>query len=216
MSFAPICDPIGNLRDALIHPLPGTAGQLRMAPMPRSAVDTQAGSAGRYRDAAVVVLLYPGLAGWSLVLTRRTETLASHQGQISLPGGRIETGETVEEAALRELHEELDVAPSAVTILGRLTPLHIPHSRFYVQPVVACTPNRPPFRPSSAEVSEVIEVQLIQLLDPATRQSELWQLRGELTDVPFFAIGNHKVWGATAMILSELIEVLGAPAQAAS
>ena len=203
-----ISDPILHLRDALGRPLPGLAGQMRMAPSHRPVVGPGAGCSETYREAAVIALLYPCEADWCIVLTRRTENLASHQGQISFPGGRIEAGETAEGTALRELEEELAVDPSSITILGQITPLHIVPSRFYVHPIVAFTQVHPHFQAAAAEVSEVIEAPLRLLLDPETQRSEVWQLRGQPTEVPFYAIGSHKVWGATAMILAELLALL--------
>jgi 8-oxo-dGTP pyrophosphatase MutT (NUDIX family) len=110
--------------------------------------------------------------------------------------------------ALRETHEEIGIAPQQLTILGELMPIYILPSDFEVHPFVAWHHNRqrPSFRPSLSEVAEIIETPLSHLLDPATRREEPWEIRGRQLTVPFLAVGSHKVWGATAMMLSEFLE----------
>ena len=160
------------------------------------------------RQGGVLLLLYPHQGWLHLVLTRRTETLEDHKGQISLPGGRREGNEPIEQTALREVQEELGVAPGAVEVLGTLTPLYIPPSDFRITPLVGRANSRPDWRPDSIEVAEVLEVSLCHLADPSTVQEAIQQ-RGELTvQVPYFLVHGHRVWGATAMVLSEFLAVL--------
>jgi 8-oxo-dGTP pyrophosphatase MutT (NUDIX family) len=128
----------------------------------------------------------------------------SHQGQISLPGGSQEPGETIAETALRETGEELGFDLDDHRLLGRLTSLYIPPSDFVIHPFVAYRPTRPDFAPAPSEVAELLEVPLGYLLDSAVHQSEDWMIRGYQVEVPFYLIGEHKVWGATAMVLSEM------------
>jgi len=142
------------------------------------------------------------------VLTRRTETVQTHKGQISLPGGAREGDETLIATALREAHEELNVTPDGLEVLGTLTPLYVGVSGYLITPVVGIAPQRPPFRPDPLEVVEIIEPPLSILLDPGARREEDWEIRGQPVHVPFFAVGPHKVWGATAMILSEFADLL--------
>ncbi|HLT47840.1 MAG TPA: CoA pyrophosphatase, partial [Rubricoccaceae bacterium] len=123
-------------------------------------------------------------------------------------GGRIEAGETPEAAALREGYEEVGVDPAAPRVLGRLSPIHIPPSGFSVTPVVAAVEERPPFTPHEAEVAALIEVPLEKLLDPATRRLSERVVRGGRFEVPHFALDEYEVWGATAMMLAELVAVL--------
>jgi 8-oxo-dGTP pyrophosphatase MutT (NUDIX family) len=160
------------------------------------------------RVAAVLILVYPIASVLHLVLTRRTETVQNHKGQISLPGGAHEGQESLEETALREAREELAIATGGLELLGRLTPLYVGVSDYTITPVVAMTARRPRFRPDPVEVVEAIEVPLSILLDPAARRQEDWEIRGVHARVPFFAIGPHKVWGATAMILAEFAALL--------
>jgi 8-oxo-dGTP pyrophosphatase MutT (NUDIX family) len=178
---------------------------MRMAPDPRPESERILDPDLDCRHAAVLTLLYPGPEGLSLVLTRRTEAVENHRGQISFPGGSLDPGETVEAAALREAQEELGIEPGEPEILGRLSPLYIPHSGFCVFPVVAYLARRPHFSANPHEVAEVIEIPLAHLLTPATCCEETWELRGVQAHVPFYAVGSNKVWGATAMMLSELL-----------
>lgn len=184
--------------------LPGVAAQVRMAPLHRGETLRDMPKPPGAREGSVCVLLYPGEDGLTLPLTRRTEALANHRGQISFPGGAREPGETPAATALREVREELGVDLSGAELLGALSPVYIPPSHFYVTPFLVFTPQRPVLRPDPREVAEVIEVPLATLLDPAVRREEDWVVRGELRRVPFYRIGNHNVWGATAMILCEL------------
>lgn len=165
---------------------------------------------GQARLGGVLVLLYCYQNELYLVLTRRREDLNSHAGQISFPGGKHEIDESLQETAVREAHEEIGVNPSAITILGQLTPLYVLPSDFEVHPTVAWYANgeRPTFFPSDDEVAEILEVPLSHLIKPDTRIEELWNLRGHDVTVPFFDVDGHKVWGATAMMLNELVERL--------
>ena len=206
---------IEQVRRALRSPLPGLLAQMRMSPQPRPGTERILDPNLSCRHAGVLVLLYPCPQSCTvrgevlcLVLTRRSETVPNHQGQISFPGGSMEPGETAVAAALREGWEELRIPSTALEVIGELSPLYIPHSGFCIHPVVAYTPKRPAFLPCAEEVVEVIEVPLAHLLDPLTRREETRLIRGEIMHVPFYAIGSHKVWGATAMVLAELLALL--------
>ncbi len=212
---------IARLREALSRPLPGLPVQMDMATRPRPGTDRVLDPSLECRRAGVLVLLYPvgratHLRGAShvakdnlcLVLTRRTDALDNHRGQISFPGGSLDPGETAPAAAIREAWEELGVNGNGLEVLGSLSPLYIPPSGFCIYPTVAYALRRPDFTPNPTEVAEVLEVSLAHLLDPATRQEETWELRGQPVRVPFYVVGHHKVWGATAMVLCELLTVV--------
>lgn len=227
---------LNRLRAALARPLPGLPVQMGMAPVPRPGTERILDPFLDCRRAGVLVLLYPaessstkpgssesldkpgflekpGLSREStsplhVVLTRRTESVDNHRGQISFPGGSMDPGEDVVTTALREAQEELGVDPACVEVLGRLSPLYIPPSGFCIFPVVAYAAERPAFNPSPDEVAEILEVPISHLLEPATRKEEVWQIRGENVRVPFYAVGPHKIWGATAMVLCELLALL--------
>jgi 8-oxo-dGTP pyrophosphatase MutT (NUDIX family) len=207
---------IKNIRQALIGPLPGVAGQIKMAPESPRGRPSWREKVDGYREAGVLLLLYPHLTEVDarpelhLTLTRRTEYPGAHSGQISLPGGRREKAESLQTTALRETKEEIGVSPEGLEIIGQLSCLYTPPSNFCIYPFVAFSPTRPTFRLDPKEVAELIEAPLSLLLNPATRKSEVWQFQnfGERR-VPFFDIFGHQVWGATAMILSEFLTLLG-------
>ena len=163
---------------------------------------------GEPNQGAVLLLLYCKKGDVYLVLTRRRDDLQSHAGQVSLPGGRREHRETLQEAALRETYEEVGVPPSRITILGRLTPLYIAPSDFEVHPFVGWHEPAPVFVPQDSEVAELLEVPVALFLRDESRDQELWEWRDILLEVPFYRIDEHKVWGATAMMLSEFAERL--------
>lgn len=158
------------------------------------------------RQAAVLLLLYPDGDDLRLPLTVRSDWLPSHRGEVSLPGGAIDPDDDGPiGAALREAHEELGVPAAAVTVWGTLSPLYISPSNFRITPVVGLIDPAPLLCPNDAEVSAVLTVTVRELLDPALVLEEQWVLHGAEVRVPFFVIGGHKVWGATAIVLSEFV-----------
>lgn len=162
---------------------------------------------GQPRIGGVLLLLYYHSHTMHLVLTRRRDDLTSHAGQISFPGGRREPGETAVAAALRETEEEIGVPATAVTILGELTTIYIPPSDYEVHPFVGWVNGgeRPLFVPEAREVAEILEVPLTHLLDPTTREIGPIPVRGAVYTVPYYNVNGHKVWGATAILLSEFL-----------
>jgi 8-oxo-dGTP pyrophosphatase MutT (NUDIX family) len=200
-----------KLRRGLLRPLPGLAAQLRMAPSPRIGWDPLKFPHGAH-DGAALLLLYPHDETLHLALTVRGSGLRNHTGQVSLPGGRVEQGETIEAAALREAQEEIGVDPKSVELLGRLTPLHIPVSGFLLHPVVGFTSMRPAFQRAEWEVARIIEAPIAALSDPAVLKREMRPrlVQGQSIDVevPYFDIDGEKVWGATAMVLAEFCAIL--------
>ncbi|HEU5011352.1 MAG TPA: CoA pyrophosphatase [Roseiflexaceae bacterium] len=158
------------------------------------------------RAAGVLILLYPDGDDVRLPLTVRSEALSNHRGEVSLPGGATDPdddGPAV--TALRECYEELGVDPRTVEVWGMLKSLYIPHSNFQITPVVGWRPEPPQLQVSLHEVSAVLTVSLRELLEPERVRVEQWHRRGMDMLVPFFDIAGHKVWGATALILSEFV-----------
>jgi 8-oxo-dGTP pyrophosphatase MutT (NUDIX family) len=190
------------------RPLPGLPVQLRMSPQPRPGSDRILDPNLECRRAGVLVLIYPHRDEPWLVLTRRTDAVDTHRGQISFPGGSLDPGEDAIAAALREGWEELAIDPAPLEVIGALSPLYIPPSGFCIYPTVTAAAVRPHFVPNLHEVAEIIETPLAHLLAPETRQEEVWEIRGAPVRVPFYAVGHHKVWGATAMVLCELLALL--------
>lgn len=199
---------LGEIRRALGGPKPGLSAQMRMAVRPRPGGNVIP-KGHQPKEGGVLILLYPKDGQLYLVLTHRTDRVADHKGQISLPGGAQEAKDrSLEETALRETEEELGVNQQGLEVLGALTPLYIPVSDYLIHPYVAFCMERPRFYPDPVEVAELLEVPLAVLLDPAARGEEEWELHGSLVHVPFFQVGGNKVWGATAMVLSELVALL--------
>jgi 8-oxo-dGTP pyrophosphatase MutT (NUDIX family) len=202
---------INHLRAALARPLPGLEAQLRMAPKPRTGWDPLKFPEDA-RDAAAMLLLYPHNEVVNIALTVRGSELRNHTGQVSFPGGRVDDGEGIEEAALREAHEEVGVDPRSLEILGRLTPLHIPVSRYILHPVVAVTPARPAFQRAEWEVARIIEapIDLLQAPETVKREVRTRVVNGQEidVDVPFYDVDGEKVWGATAMVLAEFCALI--------
>ncbi len=161
------------------------------------------------REAGVLLLLYPHNSGGEselhIVLIRRPEYPGVHSGQISLPGGRREGAESLQETALRETREEIGVKPDTVEVVGHLSSLYTSASNFCIYPFVAFRPTRPDFQPEPGEVAGLLELPLSLLFNPATRRTEVWNSRR----IPFFDVFGFKVWGATAMILSECLMAVG-------
>lgn len=197
-----------RLREALKAPLPGYEAQKRLAPRPRAGLPEP--REGRGRPAAGLVLLYPIHDTPVLLLTVRSDALPKHAGQVSFPGGLQERDETLEQTALREAAEEVGTDPSAIELLGALSPLFIPPTGFRLHPFVGITRRQPRLRVNSREVARVIEVPLERLRDPEIVRTEDRLLRGTAFVVPYFFIQEEKVWGATAMVLAEFIGLLEA------
>lgn len=187
-------------------PLPGFEAQLTMAPRPRL---FRPSPGVEPRQAGVLLFLYPVQGVLYLVLTVRTSNLNHHSGQISLPGGGWEEGDaSLQETALREAEEEIGIVTDGLELLGPLTTLYVPPSNNIVHPFVACAPHRLVFRPDPKEVAELLEVPLHLLLDPATQREEDWTWRDAPLRVPFYAVGEYKVWEATAIILAEFAAMI--------
>lgn len=193
------------LRQRLSGPLPGLEAQLRMAPRPLMSLDPSLESG--LKPAAALLLIYPHADAWHVPLTVRGLGLRHHTGQVSLPGGRLDhPGESVEDAALREAFEEIGVIPADVEILGRLTSIPVIVSGHLLQPVLGFAVRRPHFTLAAHEVERLIELPVARLLEP---DAVAWEERVRMIpphgmmNVPYFEVDGARVWGATAMILSE-------------
>jgi 8-oxo-dGTP pyrophosphatase MutT (NUDIX family) len=198
-----------QIEAALRKPLPGVEAQMRMAPHPVSL--SPPAPDHRPRKGGVLLLLYPSdnKDELCLVLTRRTDSVAEHKGQISLPGGSVEPQDSsTSQAAFREACEEIGVCSDDLRVLGSLTPLYVEASDFCIHPYVAYASRRPLFLSQPDEVAELLEVPLRHLLDERNIVVEDWTVRGSPMRVPFFNVHGHKVWGATAVVLAEFLAAL--------
>ena len=198
---------VSVLASAFRQRLPGVDAQAAMAPRPRRGWPSGF-DAARVRPAAGLLLLFPIDDRPHVVLTVRSDRVR-HSGQVSLPGGGVEPGETFEAAALREAREEVALVAPDVRLLGALTPLDIPVSGFRLHPIVAALDHRPRLRPSDEEVARILEMPVATLLDPATVEWQPMVRDGLTMDVPAFVAEEATIWGATAMILAELLTMVG-------
>ena len=165
---------------------------------------------GASRPSAVLVLVADAPGGAEVLLTRRSEHLSSHRGEISFPGGRLDPDETFEVAALREATEEVDLDSRQVRVVGRLDPLNTLVSHSYIVPVLAVAGHRPPVRPATGEVDTVFWVPLADLARADTFREEWWGTEPHVHSLFFYELDDETVWGATARILTQLLTaVLG-------
>jgi 8-oxo-dGTP pyrophosphatase MutT (NUDIX family) len=209
---------INSIQQALQGPLPGAMAQKKMAPAPHDSELSRWAIPATCRQAGVMLLLYPRRPAINgngageelhLALIKRPDYPGVHSGQISFPGGRRENDEPLQTTALRETYEEIGIPAHQPQLIGRLSRLYTPPSNFCIDPFVSYLPHQPAFIPDTREVAEVIEAPLRLFLDATLQQEEIWYFEkyGERR-VPFFNIFGHKVWGATAMILSEFLTLL--------
>jgi 8-oxo-dGTP pyrophosphatase MutT (NUDIX family) len=199
---------LDRLSTRLTGPLPGHEAHRTMAPRFSARRDALSVADRDCREAGVLALLLPADEAPVLVLTVRRDELPDHGGQISFPGGQREGAETLDDTALREAEEEIGLPRSSVRLLGALTPLYIPPSNFCVQAYVGAATEALSLRPTDREVQRILQAPLDRLLAPDARVVEPWTLHGQEVDVPYYDINGHVVWGATAMMLAELLAVL--------
>ncbi len=194
------------LKENLEKPLPGGKAQELMAPSFRN--DYQRDKS-ILSQSAILLLLYSKEDIPHFVLMKRSSKLRTHKGQISFPGGQKDKlDDSYYHTALRETFEELGVEQKHIQLLGKLTPLYIPVSNFMVHPFIGYSNSYLPFTPNNEEVQEVIEVPISKLLDAKSVAKEVWEKDEKNYCRPFFDFYGHKVWGATAMILSEFKALL--------
>ena len=197
--------------DALkIEKLGGLNAQFKMAPKLRLKYDQDKIAASKPREAAVLVLFYPNIKNeMCFLLTKRASYNGTHSAQISFPGGKTEKADTsLQETALRETFEEVGVQPLSVKIIRELTTVYIPPSNFLATPFLAFVSEKPKFS-INYEVENTIEVLLEDLLNEGSL-SKVNLTTSYMTnvDVPCFKLNGYVVWGATAMMLSEIKELL--------
>lgn len=160
------------------------------------------------RHSAVLVALFDGPLGAEVVLTRRSQQLRNHKGEVSFPGGRQDPGETAIDTALREAEEEVGLEQSLVEVIGELDHLATVVSRSLIVPVVGLLPGRPDLRPATGEVDRVFTVPLVELLRDDTYREERWGEPPLDRPVYFFDLDDETVWGATARMLVQLLAIV--------
>lgn len=201
---------IKNLKEQLNEPLPGVEAQVKMAPRLEDLKSRFSPTVRQVKRGSVLLLLYPHKDGILFPLMQRPNYDGVHSGQISLPGGKKEEGdESLIATALRECREEIGVAESKMTVIGTLTELFIPASNFTVLPVVAYTLEKPQFLPDPYEVVSIIESNVVTLLEETSVKFTNRRLFNNMEmEVPYYDVQGHVVWGATAMMLSEFLQIV--------
>ncbi len=192
--------------------LPGETVQLKMAPVDHlRELKAEARNIGNARQAGVMALFYPTIElQTNLILILRKTYKGVHSAQVGFPGGKLDKVDTsIQDAALRETEEEVGVPREAISVLKKLTEIYIPPSNFFVQPFLGITPKTPIFIPEEKEVEALIEVDLNAFMDNSciTTRVLTTSYATEL-EVPAFKLNGHIVWGATAMMLNEVRELL--------
>ncbi|MGB5242182.1 MAG: CoA pyrophosphatase [Lutimonas sp.] len=196
--------------DLISAPLGGLESQLKMVPKERPLFNEKELLKRLPKEASVLALFYPNSLGkTSFLLTLRASYQGVHAAQISFPGGKKEPGDkTFAETALREANEEIGVNPTDIKLLRKISNTYIPPSNFLVHSYVGILAYEPEFR-LNHEVEQIIEVKLSDLLDSRTLKTKrLTTSYMNDVQVPYYDLNNHTVWGATAMILSEIKDLI--------
>ena len=158
--------------------------------------------------AAVLILLYLADNEIYFFLTKRTDELKHHKGQISLPGGTQEGNEKLIDTALRETQEEIGINKTSISIIGTITPLFVPVTGFMIYPFIGYSLNKLNPKPDPVEVATIFSVNISDLLNKENRTTEKRNIRGYDVQVPYFKLNDYQVWGATSMILSEFRDLI--------
>ena len=201
---------VSNINQFKNNTLGGLNAQFRLAPKMRLKYDADKIKASNPKKAAVLALFYPDEKGKTrFLLTQRASYNGTHSAQISFPGGKIELSDkNLEETALREAFEEVAIISNKVKIIREITDVYIPPSNFLATPFIAYTTTRPNFI-ANTEVATLIEVLLEDLLDDLSVTSiNMKTSYMDNIDVPCFKLNNYIVWGATAMMLNEIKELI--------
>lgn len=198
------------LENGMKHPLPGKEAQLSMSPNPVDLRRFDQELPDNHRKGAVLILLYPFDGKAFFPLIKRPEYPGVHSGQIAFPGGKMEKEDSDEiETALREAWEEVGILPEQVELIGRMSDLFIPTSNFLVTPILGYSELVPDFVPEEREVARIIQTSVSTLYESGFRKQKILEFSNNFRlDTPYFEIDEEMVWGATAMILSELLQIL--------
>ena len=209
MCLSVLADPVSfaaRLKSGLQLPLPGRQAQQLMAPAPRR-YDPEPGTTPR--RSAVLLLLYPSASTIYIVMIKRRETHNHHAGEISFPGGAVEAQDSdIVATALREAYEEIGAPAESIDVLGLLTPLYIEPSDNLVQPVVGWLNALPNLKPQPAEVAQILSTPLTHFMRIETLRWQTLQQNGRTLTFPSYMLAEDYVWGATAMILSEMLSLI--------
>ncbi len=201
---------IHSLEQRLQQPLPGMEAQFKMASQFRLPSDMEFYDLSKARKGAVLILLYPHEDKINTILTLRPSYDGVHSGQVSFPGGKLDpTDESLAAAALREAEEEVGLNRNEIKLIGNLSNLYIPPSNFLVSPFVGIMDKKPELTKNEREVEKIIEVPITYFLNESIKGKKMITPREFVTfEAPYYDVEGHTVWGATAMMLSEMMEVI--------
>ena len=200
-------DYISKLLVELKNTLPGFESQKLMVPKSR-VPKGMTFEKDSIKKSGVLILLHPDKDDIYVSFIKRVTDGSKHSGQIAFPGGKAEEGDkNITETAVREAEEEIGVKSKDIKILGSLTPLFIPVSNYDVQPVVGSIHYKPEFIKSPDEVDEIHSVSIKELKEAYTI-CKTFEVRNETITAPFYMMNSIEIWGATAMMLSEFIELI--------
>lgn len=191
--------------------LPSISSHIKMAPLERvKMMEENSYDLSSVRKAAVMMLFYPKNEVTHLVLIARNSYPGVHSSQIAFPGGKVEEIDfDLKQTALRETHEEIGIHPNDIHVIRDFSSIYIPPSNFLVYPFLGISQVELTFTLQEEEVAGIIELPLSTLLDDSIISNKnLETSYSKLIEVPVFQIEEHSVWGATAMMLSELKDVL--------
>ena len=159
------------------------------------------------RPSAVLIGLFQSARGVEVILTRRSHQLTNHRGEISFPGGRLDEGETVIAAALRETHEEIGINPSEAQVIAELSAMSTVVSNSHIVPIVARFDMKPKMQPMNSEVDRVFTVPLSELIRNDTYSQEHWKFPGRELQITLFYLDDETIWGATARMLLQVLNL---------
>ncbi len=201
---------IESLKRGLSKPLPGQLAQKSMSPLPINPKRFDFNFLEEPKKGAVLILIYPESNQAFFPLIKRPTYPGVHSGQVSFPGGKMEQEDKdITVTAIREAWEEVGVLPTDVNLIGPISNLFVPASNFLVSPIIGYTTVRPKFVPEYKEVDRIIETPLHHLLKHSTKKQKVLEVGKKIKiEAPYFDIENEVVWGATAMILGEFLQVL--------
>lgn len=198
---------IKNLSNRLSKDLPGKSAHDTMMVTPRLPFP-KINLVKKGIPASVLILLFPKNNQWHFFLTKRTNTVNHHKGQISLPGGVVETGESLEGAALRETHEEIGVDKKNIHLIGSLSSFYIPVSGFEMFPFIGWVKTEPETSIHDKEVDRIFSSSIPEFILDKTQKTKKDTLKGFPVNIPYFDMSGETVWGATSMILAEFKLIL--------
>mgnify|MGYP000905349507 FL=1 len=201
---------IGNLKECLVGSLPGVKAHLEFSPNIRIK-DIESGIIpDNHKLSAILIIIYPHQGSLYTLVTLRNTYNGAHSGQISFPGGQKENGDqTLFDTALREAHEEIGIHTQQLTYLGALTPFYVHPSRFLIYPYVVFCNHKPMLTPDSYEVKRIIEVDLLKDLENCHVVSKIFHTTENSSfSAPGFMVSGEFMWGASAMIINELMCII--------